>query len=92
MNVALTLGQDNKAMLVYDQPLGFVPAWIESSADGRGIRIIGEEGQEFVAGLPQNKIISKIAYLKDVLLVRMENRRAAEQISVPFINQNYGEN
>jgi hypothetical protein len=51
MNIALALGQDNRAILLYDEPLGFAPAWIESSEDGRGVRIIGEEGQEYLISL-----------------------------------------
>jgi hypothetical protein len=89
MNIALALGQDNKAMLVYDQPFEFIPAWIESAADGRGVRIIGEEGQEYVAGLPDSKIISELERLRDVLMVRMKDNRPIEAFTVSFITQKY---
>lgn len=72
MNIALALGHDNKATLVYDQELGFTHAWIESAADGRGIRIIGEEGHEFTAGLPDRTIIHNLNHLADIVMVRME--------------------
>lgn len=91
MNIALALCHDNKAMLVYDQPFQFIPAWIESAADGRGIRIIGEEGQEYVAGMPDSKIISKLMGLNDVLLVRMQAERPVECFTVTFVSQKYEE-
>ncbi len=91
MNIALALSQDNKAILVYDQPLGFSPAWIESSEDGRGMRIIGEEGQEYVAGLLYENVFSRLSHLSDVFMVRMENRKPVESHRVSFINQCYGE-
>jgi hypothetical protein len=89
MNIALALGQDNKAMLVYDQPFEFIPAWIESAADGRGIRIIGEEGQEHVAGIPDSKIILELERLRSVLLVRMQGERPVEAFTVSYVTQNY---
>ncbi len=91
MNIALALGHDNKAMLVYDRPFEFIPAWIESAADGRGVRIIGEEGEEYVAGLPSEKIILELSTLSEVLLVRMQNERAVECFTVSFVSQKYEE-
>jgi hypothetical protein len=89
MNIALTLSQDKKAILVYDQPLGFAPAWIESSEDGRGLRIIGDAGEEFVAGFISTKLISQLEHLHDVFLVRMENLKPVESFKVSFVNQVY---
>lgn len=89
MNIALALGQDNKAILLYDEPLGFAPAWIESSEDGRGMRIIGEEGQEYVAGLLLDSFFTQLQYLNGIVMVRMENRQPVESHDVSFINQNY---
>jgi hypothetical protein len=91
MNIALTLSQDKKAILVYDQPLGFAPAWIESSEDGRGLRIIGDGGQEFVAGLINRDVIAHLQHLNDIFLVRMENRAPVESFKVSFVNQVYGD-
>ncbi len=91
MNIAMLLGHGGKAMMVYDQPLGFVPAWIESSEDGRGLRIIGEEGQEYLAGLLYQKITLDMQRLDDVVMVRMENRQPAECHAVSFVNQIYGD-
>jgi hypothetical protein len=91
MNIALTLSQDNKAMLIYDQPLSFIPAWIESSEDGRGLRIIGEDGQEFTAGVLYENIIAKLQNLTEIKLVRMQDRKPVESHKVSFVNQNYKE-
>lgn len=91
MNVALTLSKKGEAMLVYDQPLGFDPAWVESADDGTGVRIIGEEGEEFLAGILYNNLLSDIEHLQDVILVRMESGAPAETRSVAFINQHYGD-
>ncbi len=91
MNIALTLGRDNKAILLYDEPLGFAPAWIESSEDGRGVRIIGSEGQEYLAGLLTNSFFSKLRGLSDIVMVRMEDRRPVESHRVSFVNQQYGD-
>ena len=89
MNIGLTLSRDNKALLIYDQPLGFSPAWIESSEDGRGVRIVGSEGQEFRAGLLDNKIVSRLHMLRDIIMVRMENRKPVESYKVSFVSQRY---
>jgi hypothetical protein len=91
MNIALTLSRNNKAILVYDQPLGFSPAWIESSEDGRGVRIIGDGGEEFVAGLLDNKIVSRLHMLSDIILVRMQDRKPVESYKVSFVSQRYGD-
>lgn len=91
MNIGLALSQDNKAILVYDQPLGFAPAWIESSEDGRGLRIIGEEGQEYLAAMLFDKIFAKIGHLTDVFMVRMENLKPVESHKVSFVNQVYSD-
>jgi hypothetical protein len=89
MNIALTLSQGHKAMLVYDQPFPFIPSWIESSADGRGVRIIGEGGEEFTADISDSQFLSKLEPLQDIMLVRMQDRRPVECFTVSFINQNY---
>ena len=89
MNVALTLSADNKAMLVYDEPIGFKPSWVETSADGQGLRIIGDDGDELKVGVFYQEINKKLASVSDVLLVRMERGQAVEGRVVPFISQNY---
>ncbi|MCE7887433.1 MAG: hypothetical protein DYH13_08045 [Alphaproteobacteria bacterium PRO2] len=89
MNVALALGQDNRAILIYDEPLGFAPAWIESSEDGRGMRIIGEEGQEYLAGLLFDSYFNQLLSLNDIMMVRMENDQPVESHKVSFVNQTY---
>lgn len=91
MNIALALGQNNKAILLYDEPLGFAPAWIESSEDGRGVRIIGEEGEEYLAGLLFDSFFNQLQYLNDITMVRMEDRKPVESHKVSFVNQNYGD-
>ncbi len=89
MNIALALGQDNRAILLYDEPLGFAPAWIESSEDGRGVRIIGEEGQEYLAGLLYDSFFSQLQSLSGIMMVRMENHQPVESHTVSFVNQTY---
>lgn len=91
MNIALTLGRDNKAILIYDEPLGFAPAWIESSEDGRGVRIIGSEGEEYLAGLLSDSFFSKLRGLSNIVMVRMEDRKPVESHKVSFVNQCYGD-
>lgn len=89
MNIALALSQDKKAILLYDQPLGFVPAWIESSEDGRGVRIIGEEGQEYLAGLLTDSFFEHLKFVSDLVMVRMEGSKQVESHKVSFVNQTY---
>jgi hypothetical protein len=89
MNVALTLSADNKAMLVYDQPLGFAPSWVECSADGEGLRIMSEDGREVRVGGFYKDICGKFGEICDVLVVRMEKNEPAEGCRVPFISQRY---
>lgn len=88
--MALTLNESGKAMLVYDCPLGFDPAWIEAARDGRGLRIIGEEGQEYTAGHPDNGILGRLQHLDTVILLRMDGDTPAESFHLSFINQDYG--
>ena len=88
--MALTLNASGKAMLIYDRPLGFQPAWIETAADGRGFRIIGEEGQEYVAGHPHNDILARLDHLDTLILLCMENDGPKESFDIPMIKQNYG--
>lgn len=88
--MALTLNASGKAMLIYDRPLGFQPAWIETAADGRGFRIIGEEGQEYVAGHPDNGILARMQPLETLILLRMADNMPAESFNLPLIKQNYG--
>ncbi len=89
MNVALTLSRNNKAMLIYDQPLGFQPSWVETSADGEGLRIIGLDGREMRVGGFFREINNSLAGIKDVLLVRMEKNEPVEGWTVPFVTQQY---
>ncbi len=89
MNVALTLSRNNKAMLIYDQPLGFQPSWVETSADGEGLRIIGLDGREMRVGGFFREINNSLAGIKDVLLVRMEKNEPVEGWNVPFVTQQY---
>ncbi|MBP7721175.1 MAG: hypothetical protein KA155_01430 [Alphaproteobacteria bacterium] len=89
MNIALALGQDNKAVLLYDEPLGFAPAWIESSEDGRGMRIIGEGGEEYLAGVLFDSVFNQLQDLSGIMMVRMENNEPVESHTVSFVNQTY---
>ena len=87
----MTLSIDNKAMLVYDQPLGFAPSWVECSSDGQGLRIIGDDGHEMQMGVFFQEINRKLLNINDVLLVRMEENKPVEGLTVPFISQSYGD-
>lgn len=89
MNVALTLNHQNRAMLVYDQPLGFAPGWVECSMDGLGIRIISQEGREVRAGTLDRRACDRVGTLQDVLLVRIQGQQPVEGYMVPFISQTY---
>jgi hypothetical protein len=91
MNISLALSRNKKAILVYDEPLGFSPSWVESSADGRGLRIIGDAGEEYVAGFPDEKTLLDIRHLNDLFMVRMNGQEPVETFSVSFVNQNYGD-
>jgi hypothetical protein len=76
-------------MLIYDQPLGFQPSWVETSADGEGLRIIGLDGREMRVGGFFREINNSLAGIKDVLLVRMEKNEPVEGWNVPFVTQQY---
>jgi hypothetical protein len=89
MNIALTINKNNEATLLYDQPLRFTPAWVESSADGRGVRIVGENGEEYRAGIVQNAVMTRLQKIYDVLLVRMEKQVPVEGYDLPFVSQQY---
>lgn len=76
-------------MLIYDQPLGFQPSWVETSADGQGLRIIGVDGREMRVGGFFREINNSLAGISDVLLVRMEKNEPVEGWTVPFVTQQY---
>ena len=89
MNVALTLSQENKAMLVYDRPLGFIPSWVECSADGQGLRIIAGDGRALQVGCFYKEISDKLGNICDVLMVRMDRNEPVEGHTVPFIGHKH---
>jgi hypothetical protein len=90
MNMVLTVNDKQQAMLMHDQPLEFMPSWVEFSRDKRGVRIISEAGDEFVAGelatLTSWEILNGI---DGILVVQMQNQKAVVGYTVPFINQDY---
>ncbi|HTK83506.1 MAG TPA: hypothetical protein VL625_00335 [Patescibacteria group bacterium] len=89
MNVALTLSRNNKAMLIYDQPLGFQPSWVETSADGEGLRVIGADGQSLKLGVFYRHINDKLGQVGTVLMVQMGQDGPIEGFDVPFVSQTY---
>ncbi len=90
MNVLLTVNDKFQAMLFHDVPLNFMPAWVEFARDARGVRIIGEDGQEYLAGVMVSKeILHLLDDVNDILLVYMRDGKAIEGNLVTFINQYY---
>ena len=90
MNVLLTVNDKFQAILFHDVPLNFVPAWVEFARDARGVRIIGEDGQEYLAGVMVSKDILKyLDDVNDIMLVHMSGGKAIEGYRVTFINQYY---
>ncbi len=90
MNIVLNVNDLDEAMLMHDAPLGFVPAWVEFSRDARGVRIVSEEGNEFVTGPLLNfeswDVLSRVS---GVLVVQMHNQQPVQGYELPFINQDY---
>jgi hypothetical protein len=90
MNVVLTINKKFQAAIFHDQPLGFVPAWVEFARDARGIRIIGMDGQEYLAGVNIAKnVLPHLDDINDIVLIWMENGKAMEGYQVTFVNQYY---
>jgi hypothetical protein len=90
MNVILTINQKFEAMLIHDEQLKFKPAWVEFSRDGRGIRVISEEGREFKAGVVlQPELLEYLPKVTQVTLVWMKNGKPLEGHDAVFINQYY---
>lgn len=87
MNMALTLNENGQAMLVYDRPLGFIPSWVEVAQDGRGLRIISEEGMEYVAGHLDQAIFSRLRHLDVIFLMRTGETAPGESFRLSFISQ-----
>jgi hypothetical protein len=90
MNIVLTVNDKNRAMLLHDTPLGFLPSWVEFSHDGRGVRIISLDGQEFTAGvIVKPETWRQLDNANGILLVQMQNQNPIEGYEVPFVNQYY---
>ena len=90
MNLFFTVNSKFQAALFHDQPLGFVPAWVEFARDGRGVRIIGEDGQEYLAGLVVTKdILRYLDDVNDIVVIWMRDGKAMDGYQVTFINQYY---
>jgi hypothetical protein len=90
MNLILTVNDKIQASLFHDQPLGFMPAWVEFARDARGVRIIGEDGSEYLAGVMISKeILPYLDDVNDIILVHMRNGKPQEGYQVTFVNQYY---
>ena len=77
-------------MLLHDQKLEFEPAWVEFSRDARGIRLIAEDGREYLAGVNVDPATLKaLNGVNDIMLVWMKNGEALDGTIVTFVNQYY---
>jgi hypothetical protein len=90
MNIVLTVNDKHQAMLLHDRPLDFMPSWVEFSRDRRGVRIISETGNEFVAGELATFTSWEILNSVDgILVVEMKDQKAVVGYTLPFVNQDY---
>src|ERR1700743_1100053 len=90
MNLLLTVNSKFQAALFHDQALGFVPSWVEFARDGRGVRIIGEDGQEYLAGLVVAKdVLRYLDDVNDIVVIWIGDGKALDSYQVTFINQYY---
>lgn len=90
MNVILTVNDRFQAILFHDAPFNFQPAWVEFARDARGVRIIGEDGQEYLAGVGVSKdVLQHLDDVNDILLVHMRDGQPLDGYKVTFVNQYY---
>jgi hypothetical protein len=89
MNVAFALNENNEAMIFFDGKLGFVPGWVECSADDPGIQIIGESGESISAGKLFGAALQRLLRVSKVVLIRLDNDKPAEGFQVPLIAHSY---